>query len=184
MTTPRSAGARGRRRGRTPGAAPLVALLTGLGLVLAACGGGGDGAALPEVTLDRLDGSGAVALAASDGTPRVVNLWATWCVPCRKELPAFDEVAAAAGDEVEVIGVNVGDGPGAASDLVDELGVTFPQLLDRDSEVTAALEVTNMPSTAFVDGDGEVVEVHAGALDADELRAAIAEDLGVDVPAA
>ena len=183
MTTRRSAPLVRRPRGRATAAAPQVALLVVLALVVAACGGGGGGAALPEVALDRLDGSGSVDLAASDGTPRVVNLWATWCVPCRRELPAFDEVAAAAGDEVEVLGVNVGDGPDAASELVDELGLTFPQLLDRDSEVTAALEVTNMPSTAFVDGDGEVVEVHAGALDAEELRAAIAEDLGVEVPA-
>jgi thiol-disulfide isomerase/thioredoxin len=113
----------------------------------------------------------------------VVNLWATWCVPCRRELPAFDEVAGAAGDDLDVFGVNVGDDVADARDLVDELELTFPQLHDPTSSLTADLGAVQMPTTAFLDADGDLVEVHAGAYTVEELVDAVEDHLGVTVDA-
>lgn len=90
----------------------------------------------------------------------------------------FDDAATERADDVEVVGVNVGDDADTAAGVVEELDLTFEQLLDRDSELNAALQVTNMPSTLFVDPAGAVVEVHAGAMTADELDAAIDELVG------
>lgn len=112
--------------------------------------------------------------------PAVVNLWATWCVPCRAELPAFDEVAAELDGEVRVLGVNVGEDRDVAEALVTELGLGFEQYLDPDADLSAELAVTAMPSTVFVDPSGTIVEVHAGPLTADELRDRIERDLGGD----
>lgn len=90
----------------------------------------------------------------------------------------FDDAATERADDVEVVGVNVGDDADTAAGVVEELDLTFEQLLDRDSELNAALQVTNMPSTLFVDPAGAVVEVHPGAMTADELDAAIDELVG------
>lgn len=166
-----------RRRGHRRSVVAAVLLLS------AACGSGDGGAAdastpLPDLTLVALDGGGDVEIAAPTDRPRVVNLWASWCAPCRQELPVFDDAATERADDVEVVGVNVGDDADTAAGVVEELDLTFEQLLDRDSELNAALQVTNMPSTLFVDPAGAVVEVHAGAMTADELDAAIDELVG------
>lgn len=157
-------------------------LLPRLGLVLAvvalsACGGGGaegdsgDGPASVTFT----DASGAdVTLSDMAGTPVVVNMWATWCNPCVKEMPAFDEVASST-DGVRIIGVNVGDTADAAAKFAADLGVSYEQFTDPDGNLSTAFSVSGLPATAFVDASGKVVEVHQGAFTADELRAAIAQ---------
>ena len=68
--------------------------------------------------------------------------------------------------------------PDDAAGIVDETGVTYPWSRDARGDVAAAAQVTQMPSTMFVDADGEIVSVHSGALDADELRDLIEEHLG------
>ena len=173
------------------GLAALVALL-----VAAGCGaGGGDrgdeagGRPLPDAELTSLDadrvdgtggGSGVLRLADVGDGPLVVNLWATWCGPCRDEMPAFDAVARAAGDDVRIVGVNIGDGAAAARRFVDDVAVGFPQYLDEDGALYADLGVTGMPTTVFVDG-GEVVGTHTGALTADGLAAELRDRFGVTV---
>jgi cytochrome c biogenesis protein CcmG, thiol:disulfide interchange protein DsbE len=141
-----------------------------------ACGGGnatsGDGS-VAEVAFTASDGS-SHTLAEMEGTPVVLNMWATWCKPCVKEMPAFDEVAAGT-DAVRIIGVNVADEAADAEAFAQELGVSYEQYTDPSGELSDAFEVTGLPATAFIDADGNVVNVHAGALTADELRDAIAE---------
>ena len=142
-----------------------------MALGAAACGGGGDdGERLPALGLERLDASGTLRTDELGEVPAVVNLWATWCVPCRAELPAFDEVAAEVADSVRVLGVNVGEERATAEALVAELGLGFEQYLDPDADLSAELGVTTMPTTVFVAAGGDIVEVHAGPLTADELR--------------
>ena len=159
----------------------IVAVLT-VALV-AACGGAGDGATddarLPAIELIGLDDGAAAMLDEPSDAPRVINLWASWCAPCRSELPAFDEVATELGDAVAVLGVNVGEDPDTATALVDELGITFPQRVDPASEITAALEIAGLPATVFTTADGRILDVHGGTLDADELRTRIDELFGV-----
>mgnify|MGYP001823856675 CR=1 FL=1 len=152
-------------------------LLLALALVAGACGSPGAGA-LPELELESLDG-GTIDLAAERDTPLVLNLWATWCAPCRRELPAFDQVSSATAGDVTIIGVNQGDDLDAAGAMIDELGIDFPQAVDSSSELSRELAITSMPSTVFVSASGEVVETHAGELNVDQLTALIEDHLGV-----
>ena len=158
-----------------------------LALALAACGGpspsGGDGGDPGDalgIELASLDGGAPLRLEDLDG-PAVVNLWATWCGPCRAEMPAIDAVDRAVPDgDVRIVGVNVGDGTGAVARFLDEVGVAFPQYRDAGGLLPSRLGATGMPTTVFLDG-GEVLGLHAGALTAPELAAEIGDRYGVTV---
>lgn len=171
------------RRGLRPRriGAPALASIVVAAVSLAACGssGGGSDDGLPEADLVALAGGDTVSTDELDG-PMVVNLWATWCGPCRQELPAFQEVHDQLGETVRFVGINQGDAAGAVADYLAEVGVTFDQYLDEDGALSDGLRITGLPATAFVAADGRLVEVHAGELTADELRDLIATDLGVD----
>lgn len=171
---------RSRSRSATRSARRTAGLLLALVLAAGCSSPGAD--ALPDLQLETLDG-GTVDLAAERETPLVLNLWATWCAPCRRELPAFDQVSREAAGEVTIVGVNQGDDPDAASSMIDELGIGFPQALDSSSELSRELAITSMPSTIFVSASGEVVETHAGELDVDQLTALLEEHLNVTPPA-
>ena len=148
----------------------VLLLLVGL-MAFSACSSA-DEVSLPAVELDRL-GGGTIDLAAT-GQPRILNLWATWCAPCRAELPAFDRVAAET-DRVEIIGISTGDSGEDAAELVDELGLSFPQALDPKAAVQIGLRITGMPATIFVGATGEVLEIRSGELEQGELTALISE---------
>lgn len=139
--------------------------------LLAACGGSAD-AGPTVVEFTAADGT-PTSLADFDGTPVVVNLWATWCAPCLAEMPVFDAAATALAGRVAVIGVNVGDDRAEVDAFADRLGVDYPMFTDPDGLLSAALGVTQLPATAFVAGDGTLLEVHRGAYTADELDDAI-----------
>lgn len=117
---------------------------------------------------------GTTTLAELAVTPLVVNMWATWCKPCVKEMPDFDSVAAGTRG-VRIVGVNVGDEPADASAFAARLGVAYEQYTDADGALSDAFEVSGLPSTAFIGADGAVLEVVQGALSAASLRAKIAE---------
>jgi thiol-disulfide isomerase/thioredoxin len=105
----------------------------------------------------------------------VVNLWATWCAPCRRELPDFDAVAAETEGEVRFLGVNVSDRAEDAAAFIDELGIGFEQYLDLDGELSAELGTATLPVTLLVDAEGVIRIEHLGPLDEQGLRDAIAE---------
>lgn len=130
---------------------------------------------LPDAELELLDG-GTYAVQQT-GQARILNLWATWCAPCRAELPAFDDAAGRI-EGVQIVGINVGDSGPDAAELVQELGLSFPQVLDREATIQQSLRITGMPSTIFVDADGAIVQVHSGELELDEIEAMSAELLG------
>ena len=144
-------------------------------LLIAGCAGTSNERALPDAELELLAG-GTYDLRQT-GQPRALNLWATWCAPCRAELPAFDDVASRV-NGVDIVGINTGDAGPDAAELVDELGLSFTQVLDPKATVQAAVRITGMPSTIFVDADGTIVDVHAGELDTDELEAKLVELFG------
>jgi cytochrome c biogenesis protein CcmG, thiol:disulfide interchange protein DsbE len=145
--------------------------------VVAACGGGdGTPSGLPDLTLPAVDGASELEVGDLDG-PAVVNLWATWCAPCRRELPDFEQVHQARGDEVAFIGVNIGDTAGAAAEFLDEVGVTFPNYLDARNELTAALGTATLPVTLVLAADGSIVTEQIGPMSAGDLDAAIDQAL-------
>lgn len=153
--------------------------------VVAACSGGDDAASkivpsvdadagdrLPAVELVALDGSTTTSLAEIDG-PAVINLWATWCAPCRREIPDFEAVHQARGHEVTFVGINVGeDGDDAAAFLAD-VGATYEQWLDSEGYVVTELRTSTMPVTLVLDAEGRVSTKHLGPMDADDLDEAI-----------
>jgi thiol-disulfide isomerase/thioredoxin len=131
---------------------------------------------LPALSIDSLTGGDVIRLSDIEG-PAVVNLWATWCAPCRAEIPHFEEVHQARSDEVTFIGVNVGEGSDDAAAFIDEVGATYGQFLDSGGEVAVALRATSMPLTVVINGDGVVTTRHLGPLDQSGLNEAIDEAL-------
>jgi thiol-disulfide isomerase/thioredoxin len=137
--------------------------------------------ALPELELPCFTGGDRVPLRAVRG-PAVVNLWASWCHPCRKELPAFQRLTERLDGEAHVIGVNARDDRAAAQSLAEELGLTYPNLFDPDDELRRALGRPYLPITLFVDAEGRVRHLdQSGALDDAELADLVERHLGVVV---
>jgi thiol-disulfide isomerase/thioredoxin len=157
--------------------ASAARLATAFAVAALVCGcGDSKGNSVTGVPFTASDGT-ATSIADFRGTPLVVNMWATNCVPCVKEMPALDQVATELTGRLQIIGVNVFDTPQDAAAFALDLGVTYPQFTDPDGALSTALSVTGLPATAFFDSDGKLVEVHQGAYTADELRSAIAQHL-------
>ncbi len=136
------------------------------------------GRALPDATLITLDGEEFV-LTSTIGEPTVVNFFASWCAPCRAELPEFEEVSQTVAGEVTFVGINTRETDvDAARELIDQTGVSYTIALGDDGVVYEAVGGLAMPTTAFVDADGVIVEVHSGILDAGSLESKIAEHFG------
>ncbi|MGW0431881.1 TlpA family protein disulfide reductase [Micromonospora sp. NPDC003197] len=138
--------------------------------------------ALPDVRLPCFTGGAEVPVAAIRG-PAVLNFWASWCPPCRKELPAFQRLADRADGRVHVIGVNTTDDRGTAASLGKELKLTFPNIFDEEGKVRLKLARAVLPITVFVDGQGQVRHVDtSGALDDASLAELVERHLAVAVP--
>ena len=120
---------------------------------------------LPELRADRPQ----VELAAVPGKPTVVNFFANWCEPCKRELPAL-QAAAESHPEVAFLGVDHQDSRQDAIELLDRHGVTYPAGYDPRGDVAAKYFVRGLPATVFIDADGRVVDFHQGELNADELQ--------------
>lgn len=145
--------------------------------------GVGGGGPLPDLSLPCLGSGRQLRLAALRG-PAVVNLWASWCPPCREELPALQRYADRAAGTVHVLGVVTMDDPGRAAGLAADLGVTFPSVTDPTQQVLKALPAKGLPATVLVDANGRIRHVHNGPPLAEAAVAAlVAEHLGVTVGA-
>ncbi|WP_173058700.1 TlpA family protein disulfide reductase [Phytohabitans houttuyneae] len=142
----------------------------------------GEGGPLPEVALPCFTGGQDMVVSAIRG-PAIVNLWGSWCGPCREELPAFQRFAERAAGKVTVVGVDTRDSRSAASSLAADLGVTYPNLFDPSEQLRAKLGVTALPATLFVDRDGRVRHLYnSTALDDATLATLAARHLGVTLP--
>ncbi|MEM8861342.1 MAG: redoxin domain-containing protein, partial [Chloroflexota bacterium] len=119
----------------------------------------------PNFTLVDLDGN-THTLESLQGKPVIVNFWATWCAPCRVEMPEFEEAFADyAADDLIILAVNREETPDVVEEFfVNEMGLTFTPLLDNNAQVAERYGVFNMPTTYFVDLDGNVSDVHRGPL--------------------
>jgi len=168
--------------------AATVALVAVLGL--AGCTGGGSGGATATTRAEPLGAKPLVArtqsqfqadLDALRGRVVVVNFWASWCVPCREEMPALEHASKAyaeAGRPVTVIGVDASDVRSEASKFLDEVGATYPTVYDQQGlrgGVAASWSVTALPQTWFVARDGSRAGRIAGRLTAEDLRGKVDE---------
>ncbi len=135
---------------------------------------------LPDVVLACLGPGDPVRLAGLRGTPMIINLWASWCQPCRAELPALASFSREAGEEVMVLGVDAADDPQAGAQLWTELGIDFPSAADPDSLTRPGLRWIGLPVTYFVDAEGVIVYRHPGQItEVDQWRSLAREHLGV-----
>ena len=114
-----------------------------------------------------------------EGRPLVVNFFASWCVPCRKEMPDIERIHQSLGDEVTILGLALRDSERDASSVVEETGVTYDIGRDPSGKLFASFGGLNMPSTFLVSAEGEVLAARPGALSERELRELIAHTFGV-----
>lgn len=116
----------------------------------------------PDFQLAALDG-GTISSAELKGRPIVLNFWASWCIPCREEMPAFQRMWTRYRDQgVQIIGVNVQDSEKAAREFVDEIGVTYPIALDTEENLANELGVRGLPQTFFIDENFRFERISAG----------------------
>ncbi|WP_328463080.1 TlpA family protein disulfide reductase [Actinoplanes sp. NBC_00393] len=134
---------------------------------------------LPELTLSCFTGGQEIAL-SSLPRPAVINIWASWCGPCRDELPVMQGLADRAAGKLTVIGVDSQDRREAAASFATDNGISMPTLVDPDGKLAMAVKQAGLPATVFVDTDGGVY-VHRRALDVDELIEKVREHFGVTV---
>lgn len=131
---------------------------------------------LPEETFELFDGT-ETSFADYRGTPLVVNMWATTCGPCVREMPALQEASVALDGRVTFIGVDTGEQIEVARPFAEDLGITFDLASDPDSSIIAGIGSAAMPTTVFVDATGRIVDIHLGQLELDELTERIEEVL-------
>lgn len=123
-----------------------------------------EGFAAPDFTLDLL-GDGQISLSELRGKPVILNVWASWCLPCRAEMPAIEKVYQSYKDVgLVVIGLNTTyqDSEVDAAAFVKEFGLTFSIVLDRDGAVSRRYLVTGLPTTFFIDREGIIRSVVVG----------------------
>jgi peroxiredoxin len=151
------------RSGRILAPALLLALLAGP-LATAT----GPAAVAPDFALPARDG-GELRLSELKGQVVMINFWATWCGPCRQEMPLLEQIHSKYEPlGFTMLGVNVEPDSAAAQDWLKNVPVSFPILFDRKSEVSASFGVEAMPSSVLIDREGRVRHVHRGYKPGDE----------------
>lgn len=127
---------------------------------------------VPDFTV--YDGAGgAVRLSDFRGKPVVLNFWASWCGPCKSEMPDFETVYNEYGDDIHFLIVNMTDGSREtveiASAYVEESGYTFPVYYDTDYDAAITYSVYSLPTTYFIDAEGYIAAQGSGALQLDTI---------------
>ena len=150
----------------------LVMSMT-IGLALSACSGQRASIAGPD--LPTITPTALTKILEESQQPTVVNIWASWCGPCRSEAPLLREASRVLGGEVDFIGVAVADNQGAARAFIEEFDITFENYFDRNRAIPAALERSGVPITFFFDADGTLVYAHSGVIDERTLAVNIDE---------
>jgi peroxiredoxin len=129
----------------------------------------------PDFELRTIDGD-LMTLSDLRGSVVWVNFWATWCRPCRRELPdiqlLYDEKHAAG---LEVLAINYEESPDIAAEYFDEVGLELPMLLDHEGSVYDQYRLQGLPDSFFVDRDGNVAVIQYGFLTEDRMREVLAE---------
>lgn len=133
----------------------------------------------PDFAIDLLDGT-RFRLSdhlEDDGRPVILNLWASWCGPCREEMPALDAVAAA-NPEIFLLGVAVDDEASAARRFAGEVGVSYALAIDEGNTVGDRYPSPGLPATFFIDEHRQVVKIVFGAVTQEQVESLIAEFFG------
>lgn len=122
------------------------------------------GQRVPTFQLASLSGE-TVDLADYEGRPMLLNFWATWCPPCRMEMPHLERASRDYADAgLVVVGVNQQESTRQVTSFVEEMGLSFPMLVDPDGRVGSSYGASSLPMSVFVDAEGRVTAVHRGGL--------------------
>ncbi len=128
----------------------------------------------PEFELEDLrDADRTISLASYRGRPLVVNFFASWCAPCRREMPAFQSVYREVKGEVAIVGIDNQDIRSDGLALLEETDVTYPAAFDSEGNVARNFGILGMPTTLFVSADGEMLEQVTGEMTEERLLATI-----------
>jgi peroxiredoxin len=123
------------------------------------------GGATPALELEDVDGK-VHRLADYKGKVVLLNFWATWCAPCREEMPSMQSLGESLKSRpFAVLAVNVGEGARAARDFAEKMTLRFPILLDRDMKTTRAWSARVLPASFVIGPDGKVAYSYLGAID-------------------
>ena len=98
------------------------------------------------------------------GQPVVLNFWASWCGPCRVEMPDLQRANMKYNGRSTIIGINQGESAGIITDFGNEFGITYPLLVDDDNAINHMYTINSLPTTVFIDANGVVREVQIGIL--------------------
>lgn len=130
--------------------------------------------AAPDFTVYDEKGK-AVKLSDMRGKPVVLNMWASWCGPCKSEMPGFQAMYEKYGEDIHFMMINLTsqDNLGEAQTLIEQEGYTFPVYFDKDSSTTASYSTGSIPMSFFINSKGELVTYAVGAIDAATLEKAI-----------
>jgi cytochrome c biogenesis protein CcmG, thiol:disulfide interchange protein DsbE len=149
-------------------------LILVLALAISACGSpalvGQDLSDLPPITGQELD-----VMLQRSGNPAVVNVWASWCGPCRAEAPLLTAAHDEYGDRVEFIGIDVQDNQADAKNFIASFELDFTHYFDRDRSVPEFYGGFGTPMTFFFDRTGTLVDTHLGVIDERALALGIDE---------
>lgn len=176
----------------------VVAAVTALALVAAACSGSGTASptsnipSAPAIIVPRAHGTSTLPTdrfalptfdyprfkallgdLAAKRVPVVVNIWASWCGPCRVESPNLVRAAREYATQVQFLGVDILDQRGTARDFIQEEGYPYPSVFDPSADIRDGLGLIGQPDTIFFDGTGRRVDVWSGAITFDDLVARI-----------
>lgn len=130
---------------------------------------------LPALRLPCLTPGPDVDLSTLRGQPVLVNLWATWCEPCREEMPLLQSNYLRYGAGVQFVGVNTMDDTPAAGEFLLEVGVTYPQVVDADGAVLNHVRVPGLPVSLAIDAEGRIAGKHIGELTQESIDELIAD---------
>ena len=124
-------------------------------------------AQLEPTTLNEFEG----ILVGLRGQPVIVNIWASWCAPCRAEMPLLQRAAEEYVGEVTVLGVDSRDSTGPAANFLDDVGIDYPNVFDQTGAIRKALGLRGFPTTYFIDSEGEIVATVVGGITEARLAA-------------
>jgi peroxiredoxin len=142
----------------------ILAIILGLGILFAGCGGGSPwvGEPAPDFQFQGLDGQ-PTSLSALQGSPVLINFWATYCSPCVVEMPYLQEIYYGWQEKgLVLLAINIGESPEEVQAFLQSQGLFLPVLLDSGGAATAQYGVSRIPTTFFIDSEGIIQEVHVG----------------------
>jgi thiol-disulfide isomerase/thioredoxin len=147
-------------------------LLLGSLIFAVACGSNSTSPLIADIELLKLDGTTTSIGVASNDRPLLVSLWAVWCQPCKRELPALEEISLQRQD-LAVLAINIGDDPTKIAEYLQVNDLSLPVAIDNNGKLLEALDAPTVPVTVLFDTDGNVVWRHLGVVNVDQVNEAL-----------